>query len=117
MAEPTSSLTTAATATAGVGLAALLPWIDANALMGAVLGAGLVAYSKSDISPWKRLGALVFSAALGYLMSSEVINLTPITESGTGGFVGAIVIVPLALKLIGYIDQLDIGAAIERWRG
>ncbi|MGL5304537.1 MAG: putative holin, partial [Aeromonas sp.] len=54
MAEPTSSALAAFTAT-GVGLATLLPWIDANALMGAVLGASLVAYSKSDIPPLKRL--------------------------------------------------------------
>ncbi|WMC11756.1 putative holin [Oceanimonas pelagia] len=117
MAEPTSSAAAAATATAGVGLAALLPWIDANALMGAVLGAGLVAYSKSDISPLKRIGALAFSAALGYLMSGEVINLTPVQESGTGGFIGAIVIVPLALKLLDHIEQANASELLKKWRG
>ncbi|MGL6349070.1 MAG: putative holin [Aeromonas sp.] len=116
MAEPTSSAVAAFTAT-GVGLATLLPWIDANALMGAVLGASLVAYSKSDIPPLKRLGALVFSAAIGYLMSGEVLHLLPVQESGTGGFVGAVVIVPFALKVLDYIECADISEIFGKWRG
>jgi len=117
MAEPTSSAAAAVTATAGVGLAALLPWIDANALMGAVLGASLVAYSKSDISPLKRFGALAFSAALGYLMSGDVVHLSPVQESGTGGFIGSIVIVPLALKVLDHIEQIDVSDIVNKWRG
>ncbi|WP_165443782.1 putative holin [Pseudomonas jilinensis] len=120
MAEPTSSTALAVTATAGVGIAAMLPWIDANALMGAVLGAALVAYTKKELKPWQRFAALMFSALVGYLMSGEVVAQTPLTESGTGGFLGAIIIVPLALKLMLQVDRLDLNAilaAIKRGTG
>lgn len=114
MAEPASSIVGAATV---VGIASILPWVDANALMGAALGAGLVAYSKADISPWKRLGALAFSAALGYLMSEEVVSQSFINETGTGAFVGAIVIAPLALKLLSYVEGLDIAELFRSRKG
>ncbi len=117
MAEPTSSTALAITATAGVGIAALLPWIDANALMGAVLGAALVAYTQKNLKPWQRLGGLLFSALVGYLMSTEMVAQTPLTETGTGGFIGAIVIVPLALKLMQQVDKLDIAALFRRGPG
>lgn len=114
MAEPATSLAGAA---AIVGVATLMPWIDANALMGATLGAGLVAYNKTDMSPWKRLGALAFSAALGYLMSGEVVNLTMVKETGAGAFIGAIAIVPLTLKLITFVDELKISDYLKRGGG
>ncbi|MGL4446331.1 MAG: putative holin [Aeromonas sp.] len=115
MPEPSSAAVY--TATASVGAAALLPWVDANALMGAVLGAALVAYSKKDLPVVHRLTALCFSAALGYLMSGEVTGLMPIQESGTGAFVGSIVIVPLATKLLSYVERFDLAALIERRGG
>lgn len=116
MAEPTTSAAAAATAT-GIGLAALLPWIDASALMGAALGAGLVAYSKSDLRAWQRIGALLFSALCGYLMTPEIVALTPVTHDGAGGFIGAIVVVPLSLKLIQHVERLDLAAWLDRRKG
>lgn len=114
MAEPASSIVGVA---AAIGFASLMPGIDANALMGASLGAALVAYNKVDISPLKRLGALAFSATLGYLMSAEVVSLTFVNETGTGAFIGAIAIVPLALKLISVVDDFDLGEYLRKRKG
>lgn len=118
MAEPTSTTAIAVTTGAGVSLASLMPWVDGDALMGAVLGAALVALSKKDLKPWQRIGSLVFSALVGYLLSGEVIAQTPLTNSGSGAFYGAIFIVPVALKLMQYVDKIDteaISAAIKRF--
>lgn len=114
MAEPTTSAVAATVATAGVGLASLMPWVDAGALMGAVLGAGLVAYTKKDIKPWQRLAALVFSAAIGYLLSPEVVHFASLSQTSTGAFIGSIVIVPLTVKLIDYVNKLDISTLLKR---
>jgi len=116
VAEPTTSAAAAATAT-GIGLVALLPWIDAGALMGAALGAGLVAYSKSDLRAWQRVGALLFSALCGYLMAPEIVAQTPVAHHGAGGFFGAIVIVPLSLKLIQHVERFDLAAWLDRRKG
>lgn len=115
MAEPTSSA--AAAAMAGLGLASLLPWVDGSALMGASLGAALVAYSKSDLSALQRVGALIFSALCGYFMAPEIIAQTPVTMTAAAGFVGAIIIVPISLKAIEHIESMDISGLIERFKG
>lgn len=101
----------------GVGLAALLPWVDSAALMGAALGAALVAYSKSDMRAWQRLGAMLFSALCGYLMAPDIVALTPVTQTGAGGFIGAILIVPLSLKAIKHVDKFDLSAWLDRRKG
>lgn len=114
MTEPASGTIGVITA---LGLISIAPWVDTNALMGSCLGAGLVAYNKTDIPPFKRLGALVFSATLGYLMADEVVSLTVISETSAGGFVGAIAIVPLAMKLISTLDTIDFNDVLNKWRG
>ncbi|MGO2878501.1 MAG: putative holin [Halomonas sp.] len=117
MAEPATSAAAATMTATGIGLAALLPWINASSLMGAALGAGLVAYSKNDLRAWQRIGALLFSALCGYLMSPEIVAQTPVTHDGTGGFIGALVIVPLSLKLIKYVDKFDLSTWLDRRKG
>lgn len=117
VAEPTTSAAAATITAAGIGLAALLPWINADTLMGATLGAGLVAYSKTDLRAWQRIGALLFSALSGYLMAPEIIAQTPVTRDGTGGFIGALVVVPLSLKLIEHVEMLDLAAWLDRRKG
>jgi hypothetical protein len=117
VAEPTTSAAAATATATGIGLAALLPWINANALMGAALGAGLVAYTKTDLRAWQRIGALLFSALCGYLMTPEIVAQTPVTHDGAGGFIGAIVIVPLSLKLIQHVERFDLATWLDRRKG
>lgn len=114
MSEPASGVVGTA---AVLGLMSLTPWIDANAMMGACLGAGLVAYTKVDTSALKRLGALAFSATLGYLMADEVVSLTFVNQTGAGAFVGSIAIVPLANKFMASIDKFDMNEFIKKWKG
>lgn len=114
MADPATGAVGAA---AAVGLASLMPWVDANALMGACLGAGLVAYNKEDMAPLMRLGALIFSALVGYFFADEIVSQTFITETGVSAFVGAIAIVPLAMKLTIAVEKVDLHDVLKKWRG
>lgn len=115
MAEPTSS--TAAMAMAGLGLASLMPWIDGDALMGASLGAALVAYNKTGLGALERVGALIFSACCGYFLAPEIIALTPVTMTVGAGFVGALATVPVSLKVMEYIEGLELSSLIDRLKG
>lgn len=117
MPEPTTSTAAAVVVGTGIGAASLLPGVDGNALMGALLGAALVAYARKELKPWQRLGGLCFSALVGYLMATEMVNQTPIKDTGAGAFIGAIVIVPLALKLMEWVDKLEIATLFKRGNG
>ncbi|MCU1717420.1 phage holin family protein [Pseudomonas sp. 5P_3.1_Bac2] len=107
MTEPTSS-SVVLTAAAGVGLSTLLPHLDGNALFGAVIGAALIALKPSDLKSWQRLLGLLVSVGVGYISAEEIVAQTPITQSGPGAFVGAIVVVPIALKVLALIEHLEL---------
>ncbi len=110
MAEPASSTTLAVTA--GIGAAALLPFVDGDALLGAVLGAVLVASTKKDIGWWQRLLSMLLSIGLGYALAPEVASQTPIASRAAAAFMASICAIPLSLKLVVWIEQVDIGAAL-----
>lgn len=99
MTEPTSTGSMVALAT-GVGLASLLPGIDADALIGAFAGATLFVVSAKDLSIWKRLVYLAISVVAGYLGGTEVMRRFDVTSSGLAAFFCAATIITLTLTLI-----------------
>ncbi|WP_339511895.1 putative holin [Pseudomonas sp. RL_15y_Pfl2_60] len=115
MPEPTTGAAVVATATAGVGLATLLPTLDGNALFGSIIGAALIALHQREIKPWQRLLGLIISACVGYVSATEIVTQTPITQTGPGGFVGAIIVVPLALKALELIEKTDFSSMLPAW--
>jgi len=108
MAEPASSTTLAITA--GLGAAAFLPFVDGDALLGAVLGATLIASTKCDIRWWQRLLSLLLSIGVGYILAPEVLGQTPIKSMAAAAFIAAICAIPLALKASVWAEQVDIGS-------
>ena len=108
MAEPTSSSVVVATAAAGVGLATVMPNMDGNALFGAIIGAALIALNQKDLKAWQRLLGLLVSVGAGYVSAGEIVAQTPITQTGPGGFVGAILVVPIALKVLAVVERMEL---------
>lgn len=107
MAEPTTS-TVVVTAAAGVGLATLIPTMDGNALFGAIIGGAVIAMNQRDLKAWQRCTALMVSVGAGYVSAGEIVAQTPITQTGPGGFVGAIIVVPIALKVLAVVERLEL---------
>jgi len=118
MAEP-STLTSAAATTfvSGAVLSHILPLIDANAAFGAVIGAALVGSTNKDLPAWKRFGSFLFSAMCGYGAAGEIVARELAKQSFLPALVGALVIVPLSLKIVAAIPDFDLGAALRRWLG
>lgn len=108
MAEPTTTSTVVVTAAAGVGLATFLPNLDGNALFGAIIGAAIIALNQKDLRPWQRLLGLLVSVGAGYVSAAEIVTQTPITQTGPGGFVGAILVVPIALKVLAMVERMEL---------
>lgn len=113
MADPTSSTAVIATTAAGVGLASLVPWLDANALIGAIFGAAVVAMTKKELSPVSRLIGLLLSTIAGYISAPEIVAHSWLTQTGSAGAVGAVVIIPLLLKLLAYVEKLDLASLLR----
>ncbi|WP_183003572.1 putative holin [Achromobacter sp. UMC71] len=107
MAEPSTITAAGTTLASGLALATLLPLVDANAAFGAVMGAALVASTKKDISAWKRFLSFIFSALCGYGGAGEFIAREWAKESFFPALFVALVIVPVALKVIAMAPDFD----------
>lgn len=112
MADPTTSTAVIATTAAGVGLATLVPWIDVNALIGAIFGAAVVAMTQKDLKPWARLLGLLLSTLGGYISAPEIVAQTVMTQTGPAAAAGAVLIIPLLLKALAQVEKLEFGS----WR-
>lgn len=114
MAEPTTGAVVVA-ATAGVGLATFMPQMDGNALFGAIIGAAVIAMSQRDLKAWQRCAGLLVSVGAGYVSAPEIVAQTIIKQTGPGGFVGAILVVPIALKALEVIEKTDFASFVPDW--
>jgi hypothetical protein len=115
MPEPTSSSVMAGSIAAGFSLSTLVPSIDSHALFGAILGASLIAYSQRDLKPWQRVSGLCLSICAGYVSAPEFVANTFITQSGPGGLLGSVIVVPAALKVVEVIDRVNWAELISNW--
>lgn len=100
---------------AGVGLAALLPGVDGNALVGAFAGATLFVVSAKDLPLWRRLVYLVISLAMGYVSVGDVIRWLPITSTGIAAFLVSAGTVTLGLAFIEGLRGVDLKALLSNW--
>lgn len=115
MADPTSSSITGLLM--GLGLATAVPLIDGEALFGAILGAWLVTSIKRDLKAWQRLGSLLLSAGVGYLFAPVALKLAPIINSGGAAFSCAMVVIPISIKIMVWVEQADLFEILRRIRG
>ncbi|GLO54768.1 putative holin [Pseudomonas sp. BJa5] len=115
MADPTSSSITGLLM--GLGLATAVPQIDGEALFGALLGAWLVTSIKRDLKAWQRLGSLLLSAGVGYLFAPVALKIAPIINSGGAAFACALVVIPISIKAMLWVEQADLFDILRRIRG
>lgn len=112
-----TELTTAAATAITISAASLLPFINGNALLGAVFGAALFATTKKDLKPLQRLFTMFLATGIGYLLTAEITTRTFITNDATAGMVAAIFSLPIILKIMVWVDQSNLSDIINKFRG
>ncbi|MCP1605714.1 Putative phage holin [Pseudomonas citronellolis] len=116
MAEPTST-SVAGGLLMGLGVASALP-IDGLALFGALLGAWIATSTRHDFKAWQRLVALILPTCVGYVASDAALALVPwLTTRPVSALVCALVVIPLCLKALAWVDTIDFGELVRRIRG
>ncbi|AYW69176.1 putative holin [Pseudomonas aeruginosa] len=114
-----ADLTTTATAGAimGLGLGVTLP-VDGGMLFGALLGAWLATGTKQDLKAWSRLLSLILPTCVGYLFADVALARVPwLTNLAFSAFVCALVVIPLSLKAVAWVDKVDFDDLWHRIRG
>ena len=112
MPEPT---TTAAATAITLSAASLLPFINGNALLGAVFGAALFATTKKDLKPLQRMLTMLLATGIGYLLTPEITARTFISNDATAGMVAAIFSLPIILKIMVWVDQSNLTDIINKF--
>ena len=123
MTEPASA--SGATVAAGVGLASLLPFVNGDALIGAVLGAAVVALHTKEVVWYLKIVGLFLSTLCGYFFAPDAQVLMNIDTSKFFGFelksiavvscLLAVVSVPFLKKLSDWAYRFDLAGAIDSY--
>lgn len=100
----------------GLGIGTL-PSIDGEALFGATLGAWLVTTTRSNFKAWQRIGSWLLSAGVGYLFTPVALPFAPFLTAGVTAFLGALIVIPISIKLMQWVDGAGIGEIIRQLRG
>lgn len=103
MPEPTS--TSAVTITATAGLISLLPFVNGDALFGAVIGAAFLAYTQVSLSPAKRIFSLMLSIALGYALAPEISNRTGVNSHTVCACFTSMFALPVLVKVMTWVNK------------
>jgi hypothetical protein len=100
----------------GLGIATL-PSIDGEVLFGASLGAWLVTTTRSNFKAWQRIGSWLLSAGVGYLFTPVALPLAPFLTAGVTAFLCAVVVIPISIKLMLWIDGAGLADILRHLRG
>lgn len=100
----------------GLGIATV-PVIDGEVLFGAALGAWLVTTTRTNLKAWQRIGCWLLSAGVGYLFTPVALPLAPFLTAGVTAFLCALVVIPISIKLMLWIDGAALGEIIKHLRG
>lgn len=98
--------------------------VDGYVLFAALLGALLVSAARdrliTNMTKRLKLGKkllLVFvTVGVGHLFEPLVSSLVPLLTRGMAGFVAAVVVIPISLKVMVLVDTLDPRELLQRWR-
>ena len=123
MTEPASA--SGLTVAARVGLASLLPFVNGDALIGAVLGAAVVAIHTKDAVWYLKIVGLFLSSLCGYFFAPDAQVLINVFLSKFFGFeiksiavvscLLAVVSVPFLKKLSDWAYRFDLAGAIDSY--
>ena len=123
MTEPASA--SGLTVAAGVGLASLLPFVNGDALIGAVLGAAVVAIHTKDAVWYLKIVGLFLSSLCGYFFAPDAQVLINVFLTKFFGFeiksiavvscLLAVVSVPFLKKLSDWAYRFDLAGAIDSY--
>lgn len=103
MPEPTSTSVVAITASAG--LLSLLPFVNGDALFGAVIGSAFLAYTQVSLTTAKRIFSLMLSIALGYALAPEISIRTGVNSHTVIGCFTSMFALPILVKVMSWVNK------------
>ncbi|MFI8559526.1 hypothetical protein E2H86_23315 [Pseudomonas putida] len=97
---------------------------EGRVLFGAFLGAVLITLARGQmiLVPRERLSTLsqgllvLLALGVGYLFEPLLTSLVPSLTPGMAAFVAAVAVIPVCIKLVVWLDAVDMRDILQRWR-
>ncbi|MCH7317938.1 MULTISPECIES: putative holin [Acinetobacter] len=115
MPEPTT--TTTSMSVIGLSAMSILPFINGNALLGAVLGAAFIASTEKDLSAFKRIMTLILATGIGYICTPFITEKTWITSDALAGLISSVFCLFILTKAVDWIKQANLSDIFKLFRG
>lgn len=112
MTEPTST-SVAVVAATGIGLTALFPNVDGNALIGSFAGAILFFLISKEPHLLSRFAYAFVSLVMGYFVAPELVKKDIVQEMAVAAFVSSTCVVTVTLALLDKLKTVDIKALLD----
>ncbi|WP_449431960.1 hypothetical protein [Pseudomonas putida] len=98
--------------------------MEGRVLFGALLGALLVSaardriiiVSRKRLSIGRQLLLVCLTVGVGYLFEPLLLSLVPMLSRGMAAFVAAVVVIPICLKVMVWLDSVDLREIVQRLR-
>ncbi|WP_060513554.1 hypothetical protein [Pseudomonas sp. NBRC 111124] len=97
---------------------------EGRALFGALLGALLVSaardrfiiVSRRRLTARKQVLLVFLTLGVGYLFEPLLHAVVPMLSRGMAAFAAAVVVIPITLKVLVWLDSVDLRELVQRWR-
>nr|WP_314482668.1 hypothetical protein [uncultured Pseudomonas sp.] len=90
------------------------------ALMGALMVSAardrLITNTAKRLTLSKKLLLVFVTVGVGHLFEPLVTSQAPIFSPGMSAFVAAVVVIPISLKVMVWLDSIDPRELVQRWR-
>ncbi|MBL0229484.1 MAG: hypothetical protein IPP76_01300 [Moraxellaceae bacterium] len=113
MTEPTSTTVAVAAAATGIGLTALAPLVDGNALIGSFAGAILFFLISKEPHLLSRFAYAFVSLVMGYFVAPELVKKGFLQEMAVAAFLSSTCVVTVTLALLEKVKTVDVKALLD----
>ena len=113
MAEPTTTTATIATLSA----VSLLPFINGNALLGAVLGAAFIATYEKDLNAYQRIRNMILATGIGYISAPLVTEHTFLKTDAVAALLTSILCLFVLIKVVDWVKVAKLSDIFNLFRG
>lgn len=113
MTEPTSTSAVVVATATGIGLTALFPNVDGNALIGSFAGAILFFLISKEPRLLSRVSYAFVSVVMGYFFAPELIKKGYFQEMAVAAFLASTCVVTVTIALLDKVKTIDIKALLD----
>ncbi|BFM36245.1 MULTISPECIES: putative holin [Acinetobacter] len=113
MAEPTTTTATIATLSA----VSLLPFINGNALLGAVLGAAFIATFEKDLNAYQRIRNMLLATGIGYISAPLITEHTFLKTDAVAALLTSTLCLFVLIKVVDWVKTAKLSDILNIFRG